>query len=435
MEELDKIVRDVKLPYVDEQTSTVSVTAIVYYGSSGQALDTQLQAVFSQSVVPQDVWIVCTPATRSEVKGKAIAYENNKRLHIMAWDPVEWLQIAARAPGEFVWIIDPHIAPGKRYLEHVLRLAHTEAYHDALLGTHAMTFHQQRDTSHLECAADVVDNGVRPTTTHAVDMITDLWLIRRAWLAHVKTPFAMHYDPDLFGYALCKSLHTHAGIPSIMIPSNSHDDAIRVQRLAGSDMHATRTRLCQQVQQHVRQAQKEGTAWQEDMITPTENDASIVFVVDGVQQLAQIQPLLCRFVRNSQRNFDIHMATTDSYQGLSATNLLDKLHEYDPECATNIMVHDLNMRHARHLGLMTEENTSLLNQNPYEIARLVSVLQPRLVIHLTGKGPVARAIEIARDIGETTTISLPARDVQHVLWAADLPLQALERKYWIIQGL
>ncbi|KAI7854533.1 hypothetical protein BDC45DRAFT_128408 [Circinella umbellata] len=428
-QELDRLMDGSQLHYTDNHARTVPVTAIIYYTKNGQ-LHTQIESILSQTVVPEALWIVCTPDVQSDVKSKTVAFKNNKHVKIMVWDPIEWLQVALRVSTEYLWIVDKDIAPGTRYLERVLRLSNTDEYRSAFLGTQAVVFKQQYRDTPLKCITDRVEDGSLPSKTQSVDMISDLWLLRRSWLSSVSVDSIFkqqqqQLDPHLFGYSVSRSLLIHSGIPSIVIPTESLDQDYQTKRLSNrDDATDTGSQVCDAIDQYLQKTWEAGTVWRESIAAPgiksykASTKSPVTFVFDGVHHMKQFISYVCEFDRTALT--DIHIITTGEQQGLSATELLKSIEKNHPKCADSVTIHDLD------IGFSSAADTSVfLNQATHAFTQLVSLIQPHVIIYIDHNGPAKRSIQAATEITKTVSIGLPPRDIAHASWMANLPAESL----------
>ncbi|KAI8146347.1 hypothetical protein BJV82DRAFT_601439 [Fennellomyces sp. T-0311] len=423
--ELEKLGEGARLRFVDEHARTVPVTAIIYYSSNGQ-LHTQIESILGQSVVPEALWIVCTPSVQADVKSKTVAFKNNKRVKIMVWDPIEWLQVALRVSTEYLWIIDQDIQPGKRYLERLLRLSMTDEYRHAFLGTQAVVFKQQHLNAPLQCIVDVVENGSFPSKSQSIDMITDLWLFKRSWLSAVSVDPSMQkqLDPRLFGYSVSRSLRLHADIPSIVIPTETLGQDYQIKRLLGGTKATdAKSSLCSVIESYLGETRKAGLAWRESIAAPgiksyaISTKSPVMFVFDGLDHKEQFVHLACQFQRIGLA--DVHIITTGEQRGLSAMAFLKSLQQNHPECAEGVNVHDLDA------GFSSMDTSLFLKQATHGFTQILSLIQPRVIIYLDRNSVTKRSIQVAADMTKVTAIGLPPRDIKHASWMASLPAESL----------
>ncbi|KAI9315699.1 hypothetical protein BX666DRAFT_1814995, partial [Dichotomocladium elegans] len=312
-----------------------------------QSLDQQLQSVLSQTVVAETIWIVCDSETRPQIEDKIIDLTKSRKysmIKTVIWESNEWLQLALRAPSDYIWILSENIIPGRQYLERMLRLSFVDGYRQSLLGTQAISFkfHQNGD---LECMNNIHQDVETANVTQVVDMISKLWFVRRSWLASVKASVTKEPKPHLLGYSLSRSLAVDADIPSVIIPTEPGDRNYIVEYLEDPSGQASSSNLCDSIRDHLKR----------------------------------------------------------------------------------VRVHDLDIGYGRHTKATGDNGFVLLNENIHDLTRLITLLRPRLMIHMAHNGPVLKGIQTARDITKVPSIALPPRDIHHAFWMASLPIQALEK--------
>lgn len=400
--QLTDLASKARFDFSDERTHAVPVTALIYATQPSQLHD-QIQAVLAQSVLPDALWIVCTSDMRSAMESETVAFKDNKRLQIVVRDPIDWIQVALRAPSRFLWILQPAHVPGKHHLERMMRLAHTDEYAQAILGTRGMQI--------KECQTIEADSS------RAVDLITDTWFFRRSWLAVISHDASthQHLDPDLLGYFLGRDMRIYASIPSIILPpdeplrSPTKDDA-----------------LCHGIQQHLTRSHETGVAWREGTLAPASPLPPVAFVVDDPTRAKEWITLACAFQKSGKTA--VHLITTGAIQHLSGPRLLGQMRQTYPQCAADVDVHDLTTELGRHSGLASDDTLGLSNQIAHELTRLLSIVQPRVLIHTAREGPSLAGFKLAGSVTGTPTIGIPSRDVSHAAWMSDLPVESLESK-------
>lgn len=426
--DLEMLGQRVVLPLADEHTHIAPVTAIIYYMQPQETLHSQIQAILTQSVSPHAIWIVCPPEMKNNVHSETVAFRNNKRVKVLVWEPVDWLQVALRVSTEYLWILDQDVAPGKHYLERLLRISNTEEYRDALLGIQGVVLSKNTSAASVDCAAETATR--KEDTTRRVNMISDLWLLRRSWLSALSTLDSMVKESSMIGYILGRDLLRHANIPSVILPTDlSSRSEYKMERLSGNALTVL-DNLCNRINKRYADALADGTAWRE-LIPNTliAKKPAIAIVFDGTQQITELVRLGCR-LRSKGRGI-LHFITTGKHRGLSAEHLRKALHRMNPGCATDVVLHDLHAGYGRSAGFAADDTIAFSSQVTRDLSQLLSVIQPKVMLYVAGDGPVQKVIKLAEQMTGTLGIALPARDLSHSLWLADLPLSSLERKFWM----
>lgn len=350
---------------------------------------------------------------------------DRRRVKVMARDDDTslWLQTAAHVATEFVWIIDQDIAPGKRYLENLLKLSFTSQYKSALLGTEGAVLNMTSKDK-IECIPDTMHSGSRQMRSQAVDMINDSWLLHRSWIPYLmdameKEERVAAAEP-LMGLFISRTLYMTAGIPSIALPSDPIERAywgdVRLQR-------TQRSETCKALEAMANDKKMQPAMYQ-DMLyrgqpssSPAVAAEPLLFYVDAKDDFEQLAPLLCRF--EAKEEIDLHIVTSGNWRGLSDQQIkrsLPSLCGYG-DFPTRVIVHDLSLLHES-----TEWN--LVNTVLHRLTRILTVVRPVVMIHAL-HGDASISIDTASKIAHVPSIYLPAQDIAHVTWMTELSLDTL----------
>ncbi|KAF7723966.1 hypothetical protein EC973_001482 [Apophysomyces ossiformis] len=366
--ELEKLADSVLLPV------TISVTALVR-APTLQQLQPQLQALLAQTIVPTLIWVACKADEKEQVQQVVSASKDN-RIKLLVRDEA-WMSLSLHAPTEFVWILDKGVVPGRRYLQRLLKLSHTEEYRHALLGTEAVGVIQNRTVC------------VRYDRSRSVDVIEHTWLLRRTWLSGVLGAV------ESSQLSLSRALRDYAGVPSIYLPTEDPG--------ALGETRYENPQSCKVVQEN-----------------ETIDKNTVAFIANGIEDVETLAPLFCRF----SRNMTVHVFIT--YGPLQAMS--DFLQHNYSRC-DSVRLHNIDIHNQNDSNDNDGASWRLPNEVIRGLTREIAVIRPRLMIHLRQRvSSIVDGINIAGKITKTVTIGLPARDIPHVLWMADLPLEALERK-------
>ncbi|KAI9474131.1 MAG: hypothetical protein EXX96DRAFT_580702 [Benjaminiella poitrasii] len=467
-DELRRLTNSISLPTMVSGTNKrVSVTAIIHATTLTQ-LYVQVQALLTQTALPEHIWIICDIQQKAEIEARIMTLDR-RRVRIIARDNIgndyQWIQMTAQIATEYAWIIDQDIAPGKRYLENVLKLSYSEEYRSSLLGTvGALLNPESRDN--VECIPDTMHSGSKQMKSQAVDIILDNWLLHRTWIPYllraikneekrklffnttiedageqsIETTTAVPYMTGLF---ISRTLFVTAGIPSIALPTDPIERAywgdVRLQKTQKSETcksleimikdHNSKnmfTSLPSSIddfynnyyfqdmfhkQQHLAGAEE----------TMKAGDSSVIFYVNSVQEIQQLAPILCTF--EAKDDVDLHIVTSGSMNmnnKLSASdeikNALYSLCKIDMNFPIHAIVHDLGML-----------QLDLANDLFYQLSRVLTAIQPKIVIHTTMEQLQSKGIKAACKLTDIPEIYLPPEEIQHTQWITDLPLDTLSK--------
>ncbi|KAL9558190.1 hypothetical protein MBANPS3_001010 [Mucor bainieri] len=433
-DELRRLTNSVSLPVVSAgKNRRVPVTAIVHTTTVTQ-LYIQVQAILTQTALPEHIWIICDTASKQEAEARIMTLDR-RRVKVMARDDDSslWLQTAAHVATEFVWIIDQDIAPGKRYLENLLKLSFTTQYKSALLGTEGAALNMASKEK-IECIPDTMHSGSRQMRSQAVDMINDNWLLHRSWIPYLMDAMekreeeaaaaaaAAEATEPLLGLFISRTLYMTAGIPSIALPSDPIERAywgdVRLQR-------TQRSETCKALEALAHDKETQPQLYQ-DMLYRGQPSLSsdmtaepILFYVDAHDDFEHLAPLICRF--EAKEEIDLHIVTSGHLRGVSDQQIksaLPALCGYD-DFPTRVIVHDLSIVHA-------SADWSLVNDVLHRLTRILTVVRPVVMIH-TLQNEAAISIDTASKIVRVPSIYLPAQDIAHVTWMTELSLDTLSK--------
>ncbi|KAL0143808.1 hypothetical protein V8B55DRAFT_1480706 [Mucor lusitanicus] len=424
-DELRRLTNSVSLPVVSAgKNRRVPVTAIVHTTTVTQ-LYIQVQAILTQTALPEHIWIICDTASKQEVEARIMTLDR-RRVKVMARDDDTslWLQTAAHVATEFVWIIDQDIAPGKRYLENLLKLSFTTQYKSALLGTEGAVLNMASKDK-IECIPDTMHSGSRQMRSQAVDMINDSWLLHRSWIPYLMDAMEkkeMAAAEHLLGLFISRTLYMTAGIPSIALPSDPIERAywgdVRLQR-------TQRSETCKALEAMAHDKETQPTLYQ-DMLYRGQPSSSadtaaepILFYVDSSDDLDHLAPLICRF--EAKEDVDLHIVTSGNSRGLSDQQIkrsLFSLCGYD-DFPTRVITHDLSILHE-------SADWNLVNDVLHRLTRILTVVRPVVMIH-TLQNDASISMEAASKIARVPSIYLPAQDIAHVTWMTELSLDTLSK--------
>jgi hypothetical protein len=416
-DELRRLTNSVSLPITPTSNKhrRVPVTAIIHTTTVTQ-LYVQVQAVLTQTALPEHIWILCDTEAKQEVEARIMTLDR-RRVKVMASDDTTlWLQTTSHIATEFVWMIDQDIAPGKRYLENLLKLSYTAQYRSALLGTEGALFSNEKEKG-IECIPDAMHSGSRQMKSQAVDMINDSWLLHRSWLPYLLDAVEKEKITSM-GLFISRTLYMTAGIPSIALPTDPIERAywgdIRLQKTQKSE-------TCKQLEDMLSEKQLYQTMQYRSQST-TETGQSILFFVDSEEQLKDLAPLVCQFKAKQQDDLHIVTSSASLSNQQQMKELLSNLCDKEEQGSTMI-IHDLSVLHE------TGDNWNLVNDILHRLTRILSVVQPKVMIHtIKETNAIFESINSASKIVNVPSINLPTQEIPNALWITELPLDTISSK-------
>ncbi|KAI7860320.1 hypothetical protein BDC45DRAFT_99464 [Circinella umbellata] len=417
-----------------DESQQPSVTAIVLCNNKVQQ---QVDAIQSQSIAPDFIWIVCTTEDDPIVQQQQQQQEESARKNIEVWiGDVRRI----RSSTDYVWIVDKDILPGKRYLELIMKLAQTNTYREILLGHHgaqiAITDNNgsyQQENKYVSC---------EPVMEHqTVDIVNDVWLLRSEWLAAL-SPYVNDDAP--LGYWISRNLKAVVGIQSVTLPKAENESNIdyTITTTSTNSDKSNNDILCKSINQYL--AKIDGLAnknenddtlgFENDVIVqkPTttndgeikkENQAqvqvpeAILFLMDKEDQLDTTwMELICEMHKRADNNAIVHIGTTGR-GSLHVNDIVTLLSSYDAKCASSIpkdRIHDLQ--------LLESQSNHLVPR----LTRLVMVAQIQVVIHVQQDG-LDSIQTMQHMLPNIAIVGLPHYDLDHVTWMSELPVSTLQR--------
>lgn len=385
-----------------------------------------MQSVLTQTALPEYIWIVCDTSQKNEVDARIMTLDR-RRVKVMARDNVndishQWLQTVAHVSTEFVWIIDQDIAPGKRYLENLLKLSFTKQYRSLLLGTEAVILDVE-SADKIECMPASINSGSQQMRSKVVDMVNDSWLLRRSWIPFVldeinigNTTTALDEFTGLF---ISRALYINGGISSIALPTDP------IERAYWGDVRLQKTKksaTCNNLETFLSDKQSDtyNTLSYRNNGHKTTATTPVLFYVDSIGNLENLATLLCKF--EDKQEVDLHVAISGSIKGLSDQQVKSSLLNLCGKPSVDLIVHDISMLH-------TAPDWNLMNGLFHRLVYIMTVIQPRILIHTVDQeNPLFLSIKSAGEIADVTNIHLPTQDISHALWIAELPIDTLSSK-------
>lgn len=426
-----------RLQYTNSLHRIVSVTAILAIDNSID-VRSQLAAVLSQTVRPEHIWLIIDKDVHlpKAVSRQKLPEYIGFRVFVRenAADRT-WLSIANMATTRHTWFLTNGVRPGVKYLQRLLRLSQTQEYTHALLGTEGVILPLAEnaslaDADDMVCLPQAIETGELPNQSAAVDMLADLWLLRREWI-----PIIMSYTtPELLhipiGFRISLTL-SKAGVTTIALPINPVD-----QGYWGDIREHTRT-MHNEGSLSCRQRKEEyslNSAWQRildrnqytlvaevrDLTHQTRAQTDIIFIISTAEELQGLSPIMCSFIQQGKLVHLINSGTQSIYEMQSQQTM------YGQNGCKPSHVHDLSID----TTYWTEEDIVFAGTHQMaEIHDLLHILNARLVIYA-----IEHAIwqdVIHPDIGiKSVMIGLPTADLAHIGWLATLSLETLQGRYF-----
>ncbi|KAI8330839.1 hypothetical protein BC941DRAFT_439703 [Chlamydoabsidia padenii] len=371
---------------------------------------TQLSAVLHQSSPPSTVWLVCHSIQhQTMLQQHTQSLPEKAKIHILLLQPGmndndSWMMFALQADSDYIWILEQGAVPGKGYLERLVRLSSTPIYKHNLLGTLG---YDELDKCIETSGADFVTRPV-----HRLG--GGLWLLHRSWLAlDLLQPLSSPAQQSNRG-RLISDYMNHIGITPVILPlsdpSQWHD--------------VTRTKIgssCPLQQQEQEQQAVESTT----------KLSSLVFLIDQVEQLQELIPLIChRALDPDNINKMIHLLFTQSTIGTKVLEQAPRCQSTDDptSLSAHIVLHRPSdwLLYGDHHQQAWQMAQTLLYQLPSTMTRLGATV---LIHTLRSTNPLFQTVASLSSLTSKqpmTIIGLPARDIRHVEWMMDLPMTALE---------
>ncbi|KAF7726440.1 hypothetical protein EC973_008774 [Apophysomyces ossiformis] len=394
-----------------------NITAIIVI-TQKKHIRPQLEAVLAQTLRPTTIWLVCPSRLRStslhhsqqldnEIKVIPVDQPSNSIYKLGSAGQASWLHLVQNVKTDWIWVIDSGTRPEPRHLEYIYRLMQTETYSQALLGTHASLLPANLNNdnqSNILCLPEVF--GILPKITQPVDMIHGAWFLRRSWLPALGTDMKSDALGSPIAYYVSQSLLHHAAIPSIVLPPLAIGNRLTLENKCGDIANAFHNNSDWK---SVRSARTNPTALDQRQMTVLEPKTVLIFV-DGPEQAVAFHPLLCRF------RYIVHVVVTGQQRGLSGKTVEDVLNQTN---CKDVVIHDLDMTDSDDWVAAPTLATRL--------AQITQTIQPRVIMQIQGnKAALDGVVKTVAQAHGVVTINLPAEDLQHVLWIADLPPTTLQ---------
>ncbi|CAO3612525.1 unnamed protein product [Mucor hiemalis] len=325
---------------------------------------------------------------------------------------------------------DQNIAPGKRYLENILKLSFTDQYKSALLGTEAATLNHELGVK-IECIPYLMHSGSRQMKSKVVDVINNSWLLHRSWTSFILEAVEKenHLNSEtMIGLFISQVLYMNAGIPSIALPTDPIERAywgdIRLQKTQKSE-------TCKAWEKLITEGSAKSLASYNDLYYRNNkkttaasniNTAPVIVYVDSMEEMEALSQLLCRF--EDKKDVDLHIVTGGTMWGTlnqQAKSFIPSQCNKENGTVMDVFVHDISTLH-------DADNWNANNDILHRLTRILAVTQPRILIHSLDKShQLYESIRLASETPKVTIINKPTEDISHALWMTELPIDTLSK--------
>lgn len=221
-------------PRVNE---SVAVTVLLNHFQR-RTLCAQLEALLGQSAVPSHIWVVIFGSPIAPTLERVARSYTDPRTSIAVISSALNLkyygrmQVATRAPTQFVLVIDDDMIPGARFLEQMLHAAHTRELGASVLGSIGWILPRPGRDGRFGSYRDLNGSGgvYFPDEAYGIlveravetDYLCSMWFLRTAWLITLfrEVPPTFATAEDLQVSLL---LRKYAGVPSVVMPVDPDD--------------------------------------------------------------------------------------------------------------------------------------------------------------------------------------------------------------------
>ncbi|KAI9269116.1 hypothetical protein BDA99DRAFT_557879 [Phascolomyces articulosus] len=425
---LNEIIKLADTIELDESQQS-SVTAIVLCNPQVQQ---QVDAIQSQSVAPDFVWIVC------ETEDDPIVQQQRQQQESVRKNTEIWIGDVRRirSSTEYVWIVDKDTLPGQRYLELLMKLAHTNTYREILLGhrgarlTSITNDNDNTHDQHVSCESVV--------EYQPVDIVNDAWLLRSEWLSAL-SPYVNDDAP--LGYWISRNLKAVVGIQSVTLPEDNDNNYPDYTITINHEL----VDICPSINEYLSKAEghrannkneeEETLGFENDVVvqkpsatTATDKEegdvtehqsgsGAIMFLMDEEVHLDMAwMELICEMHKRADNNAVVHLATTGR-GNLHINDIVTLISTYNSKCAAS-----LPRDHIHSLQIMETQSNQLVPR----LTRLVMAAEIQVVIHVQQES--LDSIQTMKHmLPDVTIIGLPHHDLNHVTWMSELPVTTLQQ--------
>lgn len=190
------------------------ITVILTGYNRPQNIPLQLQALKSQSVKPDDIWLWYNKGSLDQKVPdgvKSIVCNHNFKFHGR-------FSAALLAQTKYVAIFDDDTIPGNKWFENCLNTMKT---HRGILGSAGVRVNGDKYWPNTKFGG----NGISNSSVEEVDLVGHAWFFEREWLKHLwcEEPFSWENGEDIQFSFLCKK---YGDINTYVPPHPTHDKSL-----------------------------------------------------------------------------------------------------------------------------------------------------------------------------------------------------------------
>jgi hypothetical protein len=404
-------------------------------------IDKQLDAILSQTVKPESIWII-TSAEQVDNVNKLLREKrliNNVQVYIKIIDnsgSFTYLQIALqKVQTKYILLLNYGVIIGNRYLQNMLYISNTKEYNNTLLGTMganlnnipngvgeeiSLTCYEDHISSYFTYSNDGMMKYSR--TSKRVDILTNIWFLQKQW---IPTLFKENSKDAIYlplEFLISFTLRYRSNISSIILPTFNRESWGDVSSIS------IQTVTCN----NLRREFSSNIAWTHYIergysliIKESSNQNKIMFILDGIYQEKYFRSLYCKL--SLTNNNSVNVIITGKDRGLNASRLRKIVKNMKSSCGY-IDVYDLDIR----TNLFENDHTNIRNQVYEGVGHMMEYLKPEILIYAkVTKNFINQRISSAIEGFNTnniTVIKLPLEEIEYVTkLIIDLPFYSLKK--------
>ncbi|CAJ0644581.1 7725_t:CDS:2 [Entrophospora sp. SA101] len=435
-------------PYLHSESSELTVISII---DKLENIKPQLDSILSQSTRPENVIIVTSKSIVNEIS--QLLEDNHidfiMSIHVMNTSDklklLGWLQLTQHIKTTNVLFLDSGVILGEEFIQNMLRVASTNEYGNALLGTMGAYIkvdgglNMNNNEKSLVCLTENNNNdhyyqeltlSDPVTSSQKVDMLTNIWFFKRQWIS---TLFQEQGRLDVmlnglpFGFYFTYALKYHENVPSYILPIHNSD------KKTWGDSNLIQLDTCKNLQS----ALKNNVPWnnlvdhgyplvlKESLVKKNIGLNRLLFVIDGEYQEKMFRPLFCSL--STIKNNLVNVVVTGNSRGISALKLKSTLlkNNYYSKCK-NLEIYDLDIKTVSY-----NDDIGLKIKVFHGVSRIIQFIEPEVVIYSKieiEESKVVHGITLAvNKFKNITKIQLPLDEIHYAVEImTDLPFESLK---------
>ncbi|CAB4422705.1 unnamed protein product [Rhizophagus irregularis] len=440
--------------WVSTLDSKVPVTVIIFHANNqnnqndeddeddDRNIDKQLDAVISQTVKPESIWII-TLAEQVDNINKLLLEKkliNYVQVYIKEIDnlgPFAYLQIAQKVQTKYILLLNSRVILGNRYLQNMFYISNTKEYNNTLLGTMGANLNNIPSEVDYEVSLTCYDDHISSFFTYSndgmmkysrtskrVDMLTNIWFLQKQWLS---TLFKENNKDAIYlplEFLISFALRYRSNIPSIILPTFNQESRGDISTIS------IQTVTCNNLSREF----SNNAAWAHYIergypliVKESSSKNKIMFIFDGIYQEKYFRSLYCKLSLTS--NNSVNVITTGKDRGLDISRLRNIIKNKKSSCG-HINVYDLDIR----TNSFENDNTNIRNQVYKDVKHMIEYLKPEILIYakitkdFINQG-ISSAIEEfnIENTNTITVIKIPLEEIEYVTGLIiDLPFYSLK---------